>query len=143
VCLSRQVARIAIVPGVARGGEWLPDGGTDLGGRRPGPAGLLREPAGHLWSGERSQQAVALHYLLDKSTVSRQVADLEKRGLLERVVDPDDRRIQTLQVTATGRAKVEAANESLRGMLEERLRGWSSADLGRLAHDLVRFNDTP
>lgn len=83
---------------------------------------------------------LATHYLLDKSTVSRQIAALEAAGLVERVFDPDDHRVQTLRVTPAGRAKIEAAHQTLKGALRERLDGWDGEALRQLADHLVRFN---
>jgi DNA-binding MarR family transcriptional regulator len=83
---------------------------------------------------------LAGYYLLDKSTVSRQVTDLERRGLLERVVDPDRPAAQLLRVTPTGQQKIEAAGRQQRAVLEERFADWSAADLSAFAVHLERFN---
>src|SRR3954465_2271563 len=55
-------------------------------------------------AGEQECSAVDLVHLyqLDKSTVSRQVADLESPGLVDRTPDPAGGRRQLLQVTAAG-----------------------------------------
>ena len=45
---------------------------------------------------------LAAHYLLDKSTVSRQVASLEKLGFIERRVDEADHRVQVLHLAPGG-----------------------------------------
>lgn len=50
-----------------------------------------------------SQRDLAQRLRLEKSTVSRLVADLESRGLLTRERDPDNRRVYRLQVTSEGR----------------------------------------
>jgi DNA-binding MarR family transcriptional regulator len=80
------------------------------------------------------------HYGLDKSTVSRQVADLQERGLVRRVVDPADGRIQTLELTDAGQARLQAADETLLGLLRERVAGWPPDDVARFAQLLERFN---
>lgn len=50
---------------------------------------------GHLEERDgRRATDLAAHYALDKSTVSRQVSALERAGLIERRVDPDDHRVQ-------------------------------------------------
>src|SRR3954466_6817559 len=52
---------------------------------------------GHLEdSGGCRATDLAAHYALDKSTVSRQVAALERARLVERRLDPDDHRVQVL-----------------------------------------------
>ncbi len=51
-----------------------------------------------------SQQELAARLRLEKSSVSRLVADLERRGLLQRQRDEDNRRVYRLRLTAEGRA---------------------------------------
>jgi DNA-binding MarR family transcriptional regulator len=74
-------------------------------------------------------------YRLDKSTVSRQLADLERLGLLERGAHG-----QPLRVTAAGRAQVRAATTAQRSALEARLQDWDDADVAGFADYLRRFN---
>jgi DNA-binding MarR family transcriptional regulator len=83
------------------------------------------------------------HYGLDKSTVSRQVAALEERDLLRRVVDPADGRIQTLELTPAGEARLRDADAALLGLLRERVAGWPADDVARFAELLERFNGAP
>lgn len=51
-----------------------------------------------------SQRELADRLRLEKSTVSRLVADLERKGLLERERDPGNRRVYQLRLTPAGRA---------------------------------------
>jgi DNA-binding MarR family transcriptional regulator len=51
-----------------------------------------------------SQQELAERLHLEKSTVSRLVAEMERKGLLVRERDPRNRRLYRLQVTDAGRA---------------------------------------
>ncbi|WP_329039050.1 MarR family winged helix-turn-helix transcriptional regulator [Streptomyces sp. NBC_00178] len=83
---------------------------------------------------------LAAHYMLDKSTVSRQVAALEKMGLVERHPDPDDQRIQVLRPTAAGSAALASTRASRRDAYRERLGSWTSDDLARFADYLLRYN---
>lgn len=53
-------------------------------------------------TGPLSQQQLGDRLGLEKSTVSRLAAGLERRGWLERVRDPDDRRFYRLRLTADG-----------------------------------------
>ena len=53
--------------------------------------------------GPISQRELADRLLLEKSTVSRMVADLEDKGLLERERDPNNRRTYRLRLTDKGR----------------------------------------
>jgi DNA-binding MarR family transcriptional regulator len=84
---------------------------------------------------------LAAHYLLDKSTVSRQVGALEKLGFLERRVDPADHRVQVLHLAPRGLEILAAARVSRRTSFEERLAEWDPADLSQFARYLVRYNE--
>lgn len=83
---------------------------------------------------------LAAHYALDKSTVSRQVAALERAALVERRVDPDDHRVQVLHLTDTGREILAQVTVSRRAAFKERLADWPEEDLVRFAGYLVRYN---
>jgi DNA-binding MarR family transcriptional regulator len=83
---------------------------------------------------------LASHYLLDKSTVSRQVAALERLGYIERRVDPTDHRVQVLHLAPRGNDILATARERRRGVFEERLASWEPADLSRFAEYLTRYN---
>ncbi|GAA2792170.1 MarR family winged helix-turn-helix transcriptional regulator [Streptomyces showdoensis] len=83
---------------------------------------------------------LAAHYLLDKSTVSRQVGGLEKLGLVERRPDPDDHRVQVLHPTERGTRLLASTQASRQAAYEERLKDWSPDDLARFAAYLLRYN---
>lgn len=83
---------------------------------------------------------LAAHYLLDKSTVSRQVAALEKLGLIERRPAPDDHRVQVLHPTAAGAELLATAQTSRLAAYQERLKDWSADDLAQFAAYLLRYN---
>ncbi|WP_107469580.1 MarR family winged helix-turn-helix transcriptional regulator [Streptomyces mangrovisoli] len=83
---------------------------------------------------------LAAHYALDKSTVSRQVAALERAGLVARRVDPDDHRVQVLDLTEAGREILSQVHDSRRAAFRERLSGWPPEDLTRFATYLTRYN---
>ncbi|MFJ9152367.1 MarR family winged helix-turn-helix transcriptional regulator [Streptomyces sp. NPDC102270] len=83
---------------------------------------------------------LAAHYALDKSTVSRQVATLERAGLIERRQDPEDHRVQVLHLTDAGRRILARVTVSRRVAVGERLAEWSQEDLERFAGYLVRYN---
>ncbi|MFE8993072.1 MarR family winged helix-turn-helix transcriptional regulator [Streptomyces collinus] len=96
---------------------------------------------GHLEeSGGCRATDLAAHYALDKSTVSRQVAGLERAGLIERGPDPADQRVQVLHLTPSGRHILAQVTESRRAAFRERLAGWPAEDLSRFAEYLVRYN---
>jgi len=51
-----------------------------------------------------SQDELAQHHLLDKATITRSLAKLEKLGYVERRPDEDDRRVKRVHVTEKARA---------------------------------------
>jgi DNA-binding MarR family transcriptional regulator len=73
---------------------------------------------------------------LDTSTVSRHLSQLHRAGLVERSVDPDDRRAQRVELSEAGRAEVEAALAARRTLLERSLSDWSDEDV-ELLHRLI------
>ncbi|MFF5141669.1 MarR family winged helix-turn-helix transcriptional regulator [Streptomyces sp. NPDC013157] len=83
---------------------------------------------------------LAAHYALDKSTVSRQVAALERAGLIERRLDPEDHRVQVLHLTEAGQEILAQVTRSRRAAFQERLADWPEADLVRFAGYLERYN---
>ncbi|MFG2683705.1 MarR family winged helix-turn-helix transcriptional regulator [Streptomyces sp. NPDC048392] len=96
---------------------------------------------GHLEERDgRRATDLAAHYALDKSTVSRQVSALERAGLIERRVDPEDHRVQVLHLTESGRHMLDQVTESRRAAFRERLADWPEEDLVRFAAYLERYN---
>ncbi|MEU6831528.1 MarR family transcriptional regulator [Nocardia beijingensis] len=83
---------------------------------------------------------LAEHFLLDKSTVSRQVAALERLGYLTREVDPANRRNHVLRATPAGQRIAREAEQRRREAFAERFRDWDDDDLAKLAGYLVRYN---
>jgi DNA-binding MarR family transcriptional regulator len=77
-------------------------------------------------------------YRLDKSTVSRQVGDLERRGLVSRTSGPA--RGQVLSVTPAGRALLEEAAATRQAELASRVAAWSDGELAAFAAALQRYN---
>jgi MarR family 2-MHQ and catechol resistance regulon transcriptional repressor len=61
------------------------------------------------------------HLLLAKSTITRAVDQLEDDGLVERIVDPDDRRAQRVVLTGQGLDICNKAHAAHRASLEYRL----------------------
>ncbi|KJS54433.1 MarR family winged helix-turn-helix transcriptional regulator [Streptomyces rubellomurinus] len=82
---------------------------------------------------------VAAYFMLDKSTVSRQVGALEKLGLLAREADPDDQRGQILRATDAGLTLLRDANEQRRQAFTARFTDWSDEDVARFAAYLARY----
>ncbi|WP_328911215.1 MarR family winged helix-turn-helix transcriptional regulator [Streptomyces sp. NBC_00234] len=84
---------------------------------------------------------LAAHYMLDKSTVSRQIGALEKLGLVERHSDPADHRIQVLHPTEAGTQALASTKASRRAAYRQRLGDWTADDLSQFAQYLLRYND--
>ncbi len=107
---------------------------------------LLREPL--------RLSALAGVLDLDASTVSRQVRQLEDRGLLERATDPDDGRASRVSLSPEGRRRLETGGRRRRELIAALLEDWPDADreqlhglLTRLLHSLdqtdLRSPSTP
>jgi DNA-binding MarR family transcriptional regulator len=82
---------------------------------------------------------LAGEYGLDRSTVSRQLAELEEGDLLRRVPDPDHSRKQRLELTTTGRKALATTKARQRQGLEQRLSHWSQEDIARFGQLFRRF----
>lgn len=83
---------------------------------------------------------LAAHFMLDKSTVSRQVAALEKLGLVERTADPEDLRGQIIRPSAAGAQLLDNVREQRRAAFLQRLSDWPDDDLERFSHYLALYN---
>lgn len=78
---------------------------------------------------------------VDASVVSRQVAQLEQAGLVERHRDPDDGRAQRLSVTDEGHRVLAESRDRLTAILADRLSGWDAAELETVSDSLRRLLD--
>jgi DNA-binding MarR family transcriptional regulator len=83
--------------------------------------------------------ALAASVQADLSTVSRQVAVLVSRGLLERQADQHDGRASLLALTEAGRAAVAQHDVGRQAFFDEVLTGWSSGEMRQFAGQLERF----
>lgn len=85
---------------------------------------------------------VAAAYGLDKSTVSRQIAQLEASGLLVRTDEKPGRRGYALRLTEAGTQALKRADDSSRTTLADHLKDWKDQDIETLAALLARFAET-
>ena len=92
--------------------------------------------------GPQRSSALAETACVDPSTVSRQVAQLVKAGLVERQSDPGDGRAALLVSTDRGRDAYAAKVEHRQRMFARVLVGWSADDVDALTALLTRFNDS-
>lgn len=76
---------------------------------------------------------------LDLSSVSRQVAGLEREGWVARERDPADSRAVLLHLTQAGREALSRLREARLAQLTRLLPTWSEAELSHLAGQLARF----
>lgn len=84
--------------------------------------------------------AQALH--LDASTVTRQIAPLERGGLIERSRDPADGRSSTIALTADGRRSMRDVEAERRRRIETLVSDWGGAEQAGLAAALTRLNSS-
>ena len=85
--------------------------------------------------------ALAERLELDKGLLSRQLRALEELGLVERELDPADKRSSILTLTELGRERVNTVQAADRAALYGQLRDWEVNDLNRLAELLSRVNE--
>lgn len=92
--------------------------------------------------GPITASAVGEQLMLDKSQMSRTVADLEARDLVMRTPDPSDRRAQLLEATPDARDKLEEirTDPAERGV-RDKLEAWSLEDIRRLGDLLHALNE--
>ena len=84
--------------------------------------------------------AVAARFHLDASTVSRQVATLERQGLLVREVDPSDRRACRLRLSPAGEQALARTRAGRRQLLRDLLARWTDEDRAVFASLLHQLN---
>jgi DNA-binding MarR family transcriptional regulator len=83
---------------------------------------------------------LAEHLGLDGSTVTRQISALERRGFVERAVDPDDRRSRILQLTPRGRRTMRSVRDARRQRIGDAVDGWSADDVATFGRLMDRLN---
>ncbi|MFC7755385.1 MarR family winged helix-turn-helix transcriptional regulator [Tsukamurella soli] len=76
---------------------------------------------------------------IDKSTASRQLASLERRGLLRRERDPERPRSRRLELTERAREILCDADAAWRRRIAERTREWPAEDLHAFATLIDRY----
>ncbi|SDQ17085.1 MarR family winged helix-turn-helix transcriptional regulator [Quadrisphaera sp. DSM 44207] len=104
----------------------------------PGAYGLLLR----LSAGDGARATDLAAYLgIGKPTISRQLATLERLGLVGRSPDPEDARAQVVVLTPLGQERLDRVRRARREHMQERLESWSDEDLDQLAALLRRFNE--
>ncbi len=101
-------------------------------------------------SGPCSQKSIAECIDFDKSDVTKLVNELEHRGFVRRVNDPEDHRRHRVTLTAKGKHQLEASDRELNASMRTFLSGLSAVEYHQLqqlllkairAHD-PRFGDS-
>lgn len=87
----------------------------------------------------RSRQLAEL-IMLDPSTVSRQVDQLVKAGLVQRIADPDDGRATLLELSAAGLRALDEHAARINGLLEQVLHDWTVEQIEALVTSLAHLN---
>jgi DNA-binding MarR family transcriptional regulator len=86
--------------------------------------------------------SLASHEQVEKPTVTRLLAVLEDRGMIERTPDPLDGRVTWVQISAAGRKVLQSTRSRKDGYLAKRIKGLSvdeQATLERAAEILDRL----
>jgi MarR family transcriptional regulator, lower aerobic nicotinate degradation pathway regulator len=91
--------------------------------------------------GPLSQVDLGRHCGLDRSDVTGAVTDLEARRLVQRAPDPQDRRRNTVRITATGRRHLGKLDELLAVAQDELLAPLTAAERHLLVELLTRLTD--
>lgn len=77
-----------------------------------------------------------------KPSVSRQLAALERLGLVSRRLDPSDARSQRVLLTARGQQQLAAAQAGRRTAFTALMRSWDPDDVETLGLLIARLNST-
>lgn len=77
---------------------------------------------------------------LDTSTMHRQTTAMLKAGLLDRIPDPDGGMARKFQLTAEGRARLDAEQAANVAALDRVMADWTPDDVAAFAGYLRRFN---
>ena len=102
-----------------------------------------------LWNeGEMTQQTIAYIIQKDKNSVTQFIDNLEKKGLVQRVVGSADRRVNNIKLSKTGltmkdntkKVAIAAVNDILQGIPEEDLKAFVKV-LNRAGDKIEKLNE--
>jgi DNA-binding MarR family transcriptional regulator len=89
-------------------------------------------------SGPCSQKSIAECIGFDKSDVTKLMNELEDRGLVRRVDDPEDHRRHRVTLTAKGKHQLEASDRELNGSMRTFLSALSAVEYRQLQQLLLK-----
>ena len=101
-----------------------------------------------LWNeGTLTQQAIAFIIQKDKNSVTQFIDNLEKKGLVQRVVDSADRRVNNIKLSKAGlemkdntkNVAIAAVNDILEGISEEELKAFVKV-LNKACDNIEKIN---
>lgn len=101
-----------------------------------------------LWNqGEMTQQSIAYIIQKDKNSVTQFIDSLEKKGLVQRVVDASDRRVNNIKLSKEGMAMkdntkavaIKTINSILEGISEEELKTFAQV-LNKACDNIEKLN---
>ncbi|HEX7738083.1 MAG TPA: MarR family transcriptional regulator [Marmoricola sp.] len=92
--------------------------------------------------GAMSLKQLSEAFRLDQSTVNRQINVLRKRGLVERVADPDGGVALLVRPTRKGRSQLERDRDVSREQIGRVLADWDAADVEEFGRLLRQFNNS-
>lgn len=111
--------------------QWIRDSGMESAGFQ-----LLAQL---VVNGPQRVGDLAAAFGLDRTTVSRQLAELYRAGLAEQLPDGADKRARVSGATARGAAQFRAVRAQRSEALAEILREWPADDIGTLVALLRRL----
>ena len=95
-----------------------------------------------LWSNELTVLTLASSIGVGKPSVSRQIAFLERLGLVVKEADPLDGRAQMIRLTPVGEQRMHEVQDARREVFRERLGEWPTEDLQTLSRYIAKLNAT-
>jgi DNA-binding MarR family transcriptional regulator len=104
---------------------------------QPGAGKLLAELS---YRGEARVSDLAEQRFVDASVVSRQAAQLEKLGLIERRRAPEDGRVALLRITPEGERMLDDWRQRQVELLAKALQGWDAEKIKAATTHLTEIN---
>ncbi|MBB4687426.1 MarR family winged helix-turn-helix transcriptional regulator [Amycolatopsis jiangsuensis] len=116
---------------------WVMQAWEDEPGLHPAAGMLLSDLAKH---GEARPSEVAKRRLVDLSVISRQIAQLQAAGLIDRRPAPEDGRASLISVSEKGQAELTRWRSRYLEFFGKALGGWDEQRLTELMNGLASLN---
>jgi DNA-binding MarR family transcriptional regulator len=83
----------------------------------------------HLWKKDGiTQQQVAMAVSRDRASITRMVDVLEKQGIITRIADKNDRRVNLIYLTKKGKELQSLAAEAAKQVLNQTVKGFTKTE---------------